>query len=57
VTYRANMAAAAWKARKLNEVLPRLQDQFEAALNEGALLELTPGDVAWVRDAFDEVSA
>jgi len=51
------MAAAAWKARKLNEVLPRLQDQFEAALNEGALLELTPGDVAWVRDAFDEVSA
>ena len=51
VTYRANLAAANWKARKLNEILPNLQEQFEQALLEGEVLELGPGD--WVEDALE----
>lgn len=47
------MAAAAWKARKLNEVLPALQSRFEEALNEGVLLELEPGDTLWLNDALE----
>lgn len=40
--------------RKLNEVMPRIQEQFEAALNEGTLLELESGDVAWIEDVLSE---
>jgi methyl coenzyme M reductase alpha subunit len=50
VTYRFNFAAATWKARKLNEVLPRLQEQFEEALNRGTILELEASDVSWLED-------
>lgn len=41
--YQANLAAAHLKARALNNVLPRLQDEFEAALNRGVILELESG--------------
>jgi hypothetical protein len=44
VQYAVNEAAATWRASKLNELLPNLQDEFEAALNRGVILELEPGD-------------
>lgn len=47
------MAAAAWKARKLNEVLPTLQSKFEAALSDGVVLQLSPGDTAWLNDELE----
>lgn len=45
VQYRINEAAANWRDAKLNEVLPPLQDAFEAALLEGTVLELEAGGV------------
>jgi hypothetical protein len=47
------MAAAAWKARKLNEVLPQLQERFEAALNEGTILQLEQSDSSWLNDQLE----
>ncbi len=43
VTYRANLAAANAKSRFLNEILPRLQGEFEKSLSEGTLLQLSDG--------------
>jgi hypothetical protein len=40
--------------RKLNEIMPRVQEQFEAALNEGTVLQLESGDIAWIEDALAE---
>jgi len=42
------MAAAQWREEKANEILPKLQEQFELAFTEGTLLALESGDVAWV---------
>lgn len=53
VQYIINLRAASWRIEKLNEVLPRLQDEFEAALSEGKLLELEPGSLDWMRAAID----
>lgn len=47
------MAAAAWKARKLNEVLPAVQSKFEAALNDGVIVQLDPSDTAWLNDTLE----
>jgi hypothetical protein len=46
------MAAAAWKARKLNEILPALQTEFEEALSQGTILELETSG-AWINDALE----
>jgi hypothetical protein len=54
VQYRINLAAANWRMTKLNEILPRLQDQFEVALNKGTLLALESKNVAWISEALDE---
>jgi hypothetical protein len=47
VTYQANLAAANWKERKLNEILPQLQIQFEAALQQGEILELESSEITF----------
>jgi len=54
VQYRINLAAANWRMTKLNEILPPLQEQFEAALNKGTLLELAAKNVAWVGELLDD---
>jgi hypothetical protein len=53
VQYRINFAAATWRAEKANEILPALQDKFEAALLNGTLLELEQTTVAWVDDILE----
>jgi hypothetical protein len=50
VQYRINLAAANWRMEKQNEILPRLQEQFEQSLGEGVILELDSGDVSWIQD-------
>jgi len=57
VQYKANLAAAHWKMRQLNRILPRLQDEFEAALNNGRLLQLEAGATSWVEDILAEGNA
>jgi hypothetical protein len=51
VQYRINEAAATWRAEKLNEILPPLQDEFEAALNRGVVLELESADMQELLEA------
>jgi len=43
--------------RKLNEILPRLQEEFEDALNRGDVLELEPGSLKWLDDALLDAPA
>ena len=54
MSYRLNLAAAQWKARKLNEILPELQAQFEGALNQGVILELESGMGDSLEQLFEE---
>lgn len=51
VMYRINLAAANWRMRKMNEVLPELQEQFEDALNRGQILSLEPGSMGELTEA------
>jgi hypothetical protein len=51
VQYRINLEAAHWRARKLNEILPAVQDKFEQSLSAGVLLELETG----FGDTLDEL--
>lgn len=51
------MAAAHWRARKLNNILPVLQDKFERSLNQGVLLELDAGAASFVDDLVESVLA
>lgn len=54
ITYRYNFAAATWKARELNKVLPRLQEQFEEALNNGTILRLDDSsNTSWLKDMLE----
>lgn len=62
VEYRLNLAAAHAKMRKKNEVLPRLQELFEDALNEGRVLGFTEameklGAKDWLKSLGRELSA
>lgn len=57
VEYKLNLAAANAKARLKNEVLPRLQTEFEAALNNGTILELTANAESLVTRLTDEILA
>lgn len=41
--YRLNLESAHYKMRRKNELLPKLQERFEAALTEGKILQF--GDV------------
>ena len=52
-----NLAAAHWKARVKNRVLPALQTKFEAALAEGELLQLTTTAESFVDELVGEVLA
>lgn len=54
VQFRAHCAASQWREEKLNEILPRLQEQFDLALNKGTVLALEAKNVAWVTDILDD---
>jgi hypothetical protein len=52
-----NLAAANWRDETLNQVLPRVQDEFEASLNKGVLLELETGAKGFIEAMVEEAVA
>lgn len=60
VEYRLNLEAAHKKMRAKNELLPKLQEKFEAALAEGKILgftELVQGAKEWIDSLVKELNA
>lgn len=55
--YRINCAASHWRMRKLNEILPKLQEEFERQLNKGRLLELEAHSGTIVDELLEAVSS
>lgn len=54
VQYLANLHAARAKARALNRILPKLQDQFEQSLSAGPMLALGPGHIDQIKEILTE---
>jgi hypothetical protein len=47
-----HLEAAAWKEKRLNDILPALQVEFQKTLNSGSLPELEADHEKWVEDAI-----
>ena len=52
VAARVHLEAAAWKEKRLNDLLPSLQVEFQRTLNAGNLPELEADYEQWVEDAL-----
>lgn len=50
----SNLRAKIARERALNRILPELQDEFEAALSRGQLLELGPGHLTKIEEVLAE---
>lgn len=57
VQYRCQLAATTWRLNKLNEILPKIQAEFEEALARGVVLELQSADTSWLKDLLVEADA
>jgi len=57
VEYRLNLAAAHWKMRRKNDILPALQERFEEELVKGKLLTLEAGADDWLAELVAELDA
>lgn len=51
-TAKVQLEAAAWKEKRLNDILPELQQQFQRMMSAGNLPELEADYEKWVEDAF-----
>lgn len=51
------LEAAAWLEKRLNDVLPQLQVEFQRTLAAGNLPELEAGYETWVEDAITASNA
>lgn len=51
-TAELRLEAAAWLEKRLNDILPSLQVEFQKTLNAGALPELVANHETWVKDAM-----
>jgi hypothetical protein len=57
VVAKVHLAAANWKEEKLNEILPRLQDEFEKSLIGGEILEIEASHETWVDEVLQDASS
>lgn len=57
VRAKVNLEIAAYRNRRINEVLSELWPAFQAALSGEELLELEPEFESWVRDAVEATEA
>ena len=51
-TAELRLQAAAWLEKRLNDVLPQMQVEFQKTLNAGHLPELVANHKTWVKDAM-----
>lgn len=54
--YKINLAGANWKQDKMNEIMPRLQEEFDAAVAAGDLLGVLATNTSWVDDILGSVA-